>query len=82
MLSIAPIFITLVAIPIGIMSGKGGKAVGFGMSLGILFIFYMLLIVSLNIGEKGYVPSALILWLPNLVTCVAGILLFNKMSKK
>lgn len=81
-LAVAPLFITMVAVPIGIMSGKGGKAVGFGMSLGILFIFYMLLIVALNIGEKGYVPPALILWLPNLATGIAGVLLFKKMSKK
>jgi lipopolysaccharide export system permease protein len=42
------------------MAGKGGKAAGFGLSLCILFVFYMLLIVALNIGEKGYIPSAII----------------------
>lgn len=81
-LALAPVFITMVAIPVGIMSGKGGKAVGFGISLAILFGFYMLLIVSLNIGEKGYVPSGLIMWLPDLATAAAGVFLLKKMARK
>lgn len=81
-LAAAPIFIAIVAIPIGMMAGKGGKAAGFGLSLCILFVFYMLLIIALNIGEKGYIPSAIILWLPNIATLAVGIILFNKMSKK
>jgi len=40
------------------------------------------LVISLNIGEKGYVPSCYIMWLPNIVITVIGLCLFGKMSKK
>lgn len=81
-LAVAPVIFAIVAIPIGIMSGKGGKAIGFGMSLFVIFIYYMFLVISLNIGEKGYVPSCYIMWLPNVVLGAAGFFLFKKMGKK
>jgi LPS export ABC transporter permease LptF len=80
--AVAPIVFVLIAIPVGIMAGKGGKAIGFGMSLGVIFIYYLFLVISMNVGEKGYVPSCYIMWLPNLVLAVVGIILFRKMLKK
>ncbi|MBO7431817.1 MAG: LptF/LptG family permease [Elusimicrobia bacterium] len=81
-LAIAPIVFALIAIPIGIMAGKGGKAIGFGMSLVVIFVYYMFLVIALNVGEKGYVPSCYIMWLPNIVLTLIGLYLFKKMSKK
>lgn len=81
-LAVAPIIFAIIAIPIGIMAGKGGKAIGFGMSLGVIFVYYMLLVVALNIGEKGYIPSCYIMWLPNFVIASIGLILFRKMGKK
>ena len=80
--AIAPIAFVIIAVPIGIMAGKGGKAIGFGMSLGVILIYYMLLVISINLGEKGIIPSAIILWLPNMVITLIGLMLFKKMSKK
>ena len=80
--AVAPIVFVLIAIPVGIMAGKGGKAIGFGMSLGVIFIYYLFLVISMNVGEKGYVPSCYIMWLPDLVLAVVGIILFRKMLKK
>jgi lipopolysaccharide export system permease protein len=64
------------------MAGKGGKAIGFGMSLGVILIYYMLLVISINLGEKGIMPSAIILWLPDFVITCIGLMLFKKMSRK
>ncbi len=80
--AIAPLVFVLIAIPVGIMAGKGGKAIGFGMSLGVIFVYYLLLVISMNVGEKGYVPSWCIMWLPDAVLLTAGIFLFGKMLKK
>lgn len=81
-LAFAPIAFVLVALPIGIMAGKGGKAIGFGMSLGVIFVYYMLLVIAMNVGEKNYVEPRIIMWLPNVVVSGAGIFLFIKMVKK
>jgi lipopolysaccharide export system permease protein len=81
-LAIAPAAFALVAVPIGIMAGKGGKAIGFGMSLGVIFVYYMLLVVAMNLSEKSYADPKFIMWLPNAVISAAGIFLFVKMVKK
>jgi lipopolysaccharide export LptBFGC system permease protein LptF len=80
--ALAPIAFMLIALPIGIMAGKGGKVIGFGMSLGIVLVYYTLLILALNLSEKGYVPASFIMWLPNVIVATAGICLFIKMVKK
>lgn len=80
--ALAPIVFVLIAIPVGIMAGKGGKAIGFGMSLGVIFIYYLILVISMNVGEKGYIPSCYIMWLPNFILAMVGTILFRKMLKK
>jgi lipopolysaccharide export LptBFGC system permease protein LptF len=80
--AIAPISFVLIALPIGIMSGKGGKTIGFGMSLGVILVYYMLLIISMNLAERNYAPAFLIMWLPNAVTAAAGLFLFTKTVKR
>jgi len=80
--ALAPIVFVLIAIPVGIMAGKGGKAIGFGMSLGVIFIYYLFLVISMNVGEKGYIPSCYIMWLPDFILAIVGTILFRKMLKK
>ncbi|MDR3256576.1 MAG: LptF/LptG family permease [Endomicrobium sp.] len=78
----APLVFVLVALPIGIMAGKGGKVISFGMGLGIVSVYYILLMIAITLSEKGYVPTSLIMWMPNIVVTIAGIWLFIKMVKK
>ncbi|MDR1942176.1 MAG: LptF/LptG family permease [Endomicrobium sp.] len=80
--AVASIAFVLIALPRGIMSGKGGKAIGFGISLGVIMFYYSLLILSMNLAERGYASAALIMWLPNFAVTVCGLFLFRKMVKK
>ena len=80
--ALAPISFVLIALPIGIMSGKGGKTIGFGLSLGVILLYYMLLLISMNLAERNYAPAFLIMWLPNAATAGAGLFLCSKMVKK
>jgi lipopolysaccharide export LptBFGC system permease protein LptF len=80
--ALSPISFALIALPIGIMAGKRGKTIGFGMSLGIILVYYTLLILVLTLSEKDYAPANLVMWLPNVVIAAAGICLFTKMVKK
>jgi lipopolysaccharide export LptBFGC system permease protein LptF len=80
--AIAPIAFVLIALPIGIMAGKGGKTIGFGMSLGVIFFYYMFLVIAMNLGERGHAPVWLIMWMPNAAVSVCGLYLFTKMVKR
>jgi lipopolysaccharide export LptBFGC system permease protein LptF len=77
-----PIVFIFIALPIGIQIGKGGKAIGIGLSLGIVLVYYTLLVTAIALGEKGYMSMGIILWLPNFVIGIIGICLFIKMLKK
>jgi LPS export ABC transporter permease LptF len=78
----APIAFAMTAIPLGIITRRGGRSIGFGVSLLVLFGYYVLLVTSLNLGEKGYAPPGLILWLPDLATLITGAFLWKGMLKK
>jgi lipopolysaccharide export system permease protein len=81
-LAIAPLIFALVAIPLGIITERGGKSIDFGVTLLLLFCYYMLLVIALNIGESGKIPPGLILWLPNLMTLLIGLLFWRQLVKK
>jgi lipopolysaccharide export LptBFGC system permease protein LptF len=80
--AIAPIVFIFIGLPMGIRTGKGGKAVGFGLSLGIVIIYYTLLVIAMTLGEKNFVPIGAIIWLPNFIIGTIGVYLFIKMVKK
>ncbi|GHT56340.1 hypothetical protein AGMMS50233_07920 [Endomicrobiia bacterium] len=81
-MSFAPLAFVIIALPIGIMTSRGGKAVSYIASLGIIVTYYALLIISGSLGEKEYISFGIILWLPNFVITTVGIYLFRKMVKK
>ena len=78
----APFVFALIAIPIGLMGNKNSKAMGFIISLVILAVYYMLLIMSINIAEGGFLPAGIIMWTPNLALLICGVYLFARMVKK
>lgn len=78
----APIVFTFVALPIGIMTRKGGKGIGFGISLGIILIYYLLTILAIDLSEEKYMPTSLIMWFPNIIITILGIYMLIKMRKK
>jgi lipopolysaccharide export system permease protein len=82
--AVTPIVFIIIALPIGIgiRTDKGSKALGFGLSLGIVIIYYILFVISINLGEKEYVPLGIIIWLPNFAIGGVGLYLFGKMVKK
>ncbi|MCB4790454.1 MAG: LptF/LptG family permease [Elusimicrobia bacterium] len=81
-LAFAPFIFAGLGMPLGIILEKGGKSISFGFSLLILFSYYMLLITGLNIAEKGYVPPAIMLCMPNIISLVLGGWLWHNMLKK
>ncbi|MFC1501406.1 LptF/LptG family permease [Elusimicrobiota bacterium] len=81
-LSLAPFIFGFIAVPLGLISKRGGKSIGFGLSLIVIFSYYTLLVTALNIGEKGYIPSGVILWLPNVCAIIAGLFFWKKVLKR
>ncbi len=71
-IAFAPIVLLLVGIPLGLQSSRSGKGSGFALALVIFLAYYVLLNLANTIAEKGVLPAAVILWLPNFCFLLGG----------
>jgi lipopolysaccharide export system permease protein len=78
----APVVFVLLGLPLGIMSGKWGKTAGFALTIGIVALYYTLLVISMSSAEKNYGYAGFIMWLPNVFMLVCGTVLFKRMLKQ
>ena len=69
----------LVGVPLGLIVRRGGRMVGLGVGLGVITLYYVLLTVGEKIAVRTSVlPPFLGAWLPNILTCVMGIILITR----
>jgi lipopolysaccharide export system permease protein len=63
-------------VPLGIQPTRAVHSRGFSLSLGFIFLYYLLLTFGQNLGERGTLPPLVAVWLPNAVlAAVAAVLL-------
>jgi len=80
--ALAPLALGLLGIPIGMVLDRGGRAMGFGVSVAVLFVYYLLLVLGLSLSERGVSPAGLSIWVANLVCLGIGSGLYARMLKK
>lgn len=68
----APLILILIGIPLGLQSQRSGKGAGFALALVVFLVYYILLSFAGTLADKGILPAAFILWLPNLVFLGGG----------
>ncbi len=69
-------------VPLGIQPSRSVHSRGFSLSLGLIFLYYMLLTFGQNLGERGAVPAIVAVWVPNVVLAgVATVLLARAASE-
>ncbi|OGS20008.1 MAG: hypothetical protein A2252_01805 [Elusimicrobia bacterium RIFOXYA2_FULL_39_19] len=75
--------LVLVGLPIGIIFHRGGRTVGFGISIGIIIFYYFLLIGCITLTEKlVFIPVKYIMWFPNAVTFIIGLMFMKRLLRK
>ena len=67
---------------LAIMSTKHTKSIAFGMSLILIFVFYILLAFGISLAEKGILHAKYSLYLPNIVLGIVGIFLLFRVNKR
>ncbi len=62
----------IAAVPLGGVIKRGGR--GLSMAISVLFAlgYYMLIVAGEGLGDRGKLPEALAMWLPNLLIAVGG----------
>ncbi|MFO7766385.1 MAG: LPS export ABC transporter permease LptF [Pelovirga sp.] len=67
-----PLILILIGIPLGLQSQRSGKGAGFALALTVFLVYYVLLSFAGTLADKGLLPAAVIMWLPNLVFLAGG----------
>ena len=77
----AALMFSLVGAPLGVQSHRSASSVGFGMSMAIILVYYVVMTFGIALGESGALHPFLGAWLPNLVLMVAAVVLIIKVKK-
>ncbi len=80
-LPLACLLLSLVGIPLGVSSRKGGKSGAFVVTVGMAFLYYMGLISLIGIARQGTVPVPLAVWTPNAILAMLGLLLLIRLER-
>ncbi|MBL0225094.1 MAG: LPS export ABC transporter permease LptF [Geobacteraceae bacterium] len=78
----ASLVFAVVAVPLGMQNRRSGKSAGFSTSIGILLAYYVVQSILRTLAEKGTLPPALALWLPNMVFLGLGWYLLRMASQE
>jgi len=71
----AAIVFALVAIPLGLVTRRGGRAAGFALSLIIIIIYWVSFTIGRELSLDGKIPLPAGAWAPNVVLLLAALAL-------
>jgi lipopolysaccharide export system permease protein len=77
----AALVFTLLAMPLGIRPQRSSSGAGFGISILIVFAFYVASTVCLAIGRSDPGLSLAMAWLPNVVFSATGVWLLREAAR-
>jgi lipopolysaccharide export system permease protein len=78
----ASLVFAILAVPLGIQNRRSGKSGGFTISIGITLTYYILMSVVRTFAERGVLPPAISLWIPNLIFLGLGWFLMRLASQE
>lgn len=77
-LALSPLMFVLVAIPLGITSHRKESSIGMLMSLGIMFIFYVFIILSDTFDKSPELWPWIFPWIPILLGQAGGLIMMKR----
>ena len=80
--SLACFTFALIGIPLGITAQRQETSIGFGLSLGVAFTYFLIIIVVNTFRENAKVHPEMLIWLPNVIFLALGAFLFASLSQR
>jgi lipopolysaccharide export system permease protein len=71
----------LVGAALGLRPQNASKATSFGVCVGLIFVYYMLLVLMRSLGVQGVLAPFVAAWLPNFLGLAAGGVLLIRSSQ-
>lgn len=72
---VASIIFAFIAAPLSLIGVRGGQAVGVGLTIVLLFVYYAVMSTARALGSTGVLSPVLAAWAPNLLFGGAGLVL-------
>jgi LPS export ABC transporter permease LptG/LPS export ABC transporter permease LptF len=73
--------LALVGIPLGLSSKKGGKSMGFVLTIVLVFLYYFVSLTGISLGRSGRIPPGVGVWAANFFFLVAGLVLLHRVER-
>lgn len=77
----ACLVLMLVGIPLGLSSRRGGKSMGFVLTIFLVFIYYFLSSTGMALAKQNKISVVAGVWGANLLFAFAGLLLLRQMAR-
>jgi len=71
-----------IGVPLGIKSSRSGKSGSFGITIVVILLYYIMLIMTQNLGRIGEIHSYTSVWIPNMILFVLVVYSSYKMQKQ
>lgn len=80
--SLATIAFALIAVPLGITAHRKETSVGFALSLIVAFSYFFFIIIADTFRSNPHAHPILLIWLPNVIFTLLGVVLFSRLARK
>ncbi|MGA7877918.1 MAG: LPS export ABC transporter permease LptF [Desulfoferrobacter sp.] len=77
-LPISCLLLGLVGAPLGALFPRAGRMTGVAIALSLFVAYYVLLSAGSGLGKNGIIPCYVAVWIPNFVTLIIALFLWNK----
>ena len=79
--SVSCITFGLIGVPLGITAQRRESTAGFVMSMTIAVSYYVMLTLAQIVHREEHLYPHLLVWIPNVLFFVLGVILFRRLSK-
>src|SRR4029077_9342003 len=81
-LAVTPLLFLFLGIPLALRIRRGRRTLGFGLSLLVVVIYYVLIMGGVGIAQRGLWPATPLVWFANAVMVLVGAGLSWKLLKQ
>jgi lipopolysaccharide export system permease protein len=69
----ACLLFSVLGVPLASRIRRGGRGLSLALSVGFALGYYVLIVAAEGLGDRGRVPAAIGMWLPNVLVAVGGV---------
>lgn len=77
----ASVVLVLVGAAVGSRPQRSSSSIGLGLSVIIVFCYYVIMSFCKSLGEAGFIPGVVAAWIPNAVFLVVGAYLVRRANR-